>query len=65
MPGAGTPEQRASRVVTASKELRRASTSAGDTPATLPLIVECGGADVKPDEQARLITCDSGCNAMC
>ena len=47
--GAGTPEERASRVIGACKELRKAA------PAALPVIIECGGAEVTPIEQAQFV----------
>ena len=50
--GAGTPDERTSRVVGACKELRKAAPAA---PAAPPVIVECGGAEVTPDEQAQLV----------
>ena len=56
--GAGTPEERASRVFGACKELRKAAPAALAAlaaPAALPVIIECGGAEVTPDEQAQFV----------
>ena len=50
--GAGTPEERAQRIVGACTELRKAAPVA---PAAPPVIVECGGAEVTPDAQAQFV----------
>ena len=53
--GAGTPEERAQRIVGACTELRKAAPVASAAPAAPPVIVECGGAEVTPDAQAQFV----------